>query len=139
MHLCCFSRTVWRNRGPAKMLNSFTKHYLHCLLFFTIIIMFEVYSGGIKLGDSGFFVPNSDIDPWVTYGFLGTCILYLLRLVTFLPLPQVLFNFVGLTYYNAFQDKVVLKGNAMFRHRLIGISRSSVSPNFQYSVCVLFV
>ncbi|XP_019876003.1 beta-1,4-mannosyltransferase egh [Aethina tumida] len=95
------------------MLNSFTKHYLHCLLFFTIIIMFEVYSGGIKLGDSGFFVPNSDIDPWVTYGFLGTCILYLLRLVTFLPLPQVLFNFVGLTYYNAFQDKVVLKGSPL--------------------------
>ncbi|CAH0561461.1 unnamed protein product [Brassicogethes aeneus] len=95
------------------MLSGIVKHYLHCLLFFTIIIAFEIYSGGIKLGDSGFFVPNSDIDPWIAYGFIGTCVLYALRLVTFLPLPQVLFNFVGLTYYNAFPDKVVLKGSPL--------------------------
>ncbi|CAH1371256.1 hypothetical protein MTP99_012750 [Tenebrio molitor] len=93
------------------MLTSKTKHYLHCCLFAYVIFMFEIFTGGIKLLDGAFFVPAEDINPWVQYGYLGTLILYLLRLVTFLPLPQVLFNFVGLTYYNAFPDKVVLKAS----------------------------
>lgn len=53
------------------------------------------------------------IDPWATYGFLGTVLLYVLRLLAFLPLPQVLLNFAGLTLYNAFPEKVVLKGSPL--------------------------
>lgn len=94
------------------MLTSKTKHYLHCCLFITVIFVFEVFTGGIKLIDSA-FVPATDINPWLQYGFFGTCVLYALRFVTFLPLPQVLFNFVGLTFYNAFPDKVVLKGSPL--------------------------
>lgn len=93
------------------MLTSKAKHYLHCCLFIYVIFMFEIFTGGIKLLDGAFFVPAEDINPWVQYGYLGALVLYLLRLVTFLPLPQVLFNFIGLTYYNAFPDKVVLKAS----------------------------
>ncbi|XP_065158083.1 beta-1,4-mannosyltransferase egh [Atheta coriaria] len=89
------------------MLSSKTKHYLHVCLLFTVIILFELFSGGIKLGAD----ETLEINPWTRYGYVWTIVLYLLRLVTFLPLPQVLFNFAGLILYNAFPDKVILKGS----------------------------
>lgn len=76
-------------------------------------MIFEIFAGGIKIFDGGVYVPRSEINPWVEYGLLGATILYILRLITFLPLPQVLFNCVGLTFYNAFPDKVVLKGSPL--------------------------
>lgn len=91
------------------MLSSKSKHYLHCCLFFTVIAAFEIFSGGLKVGAD----PNIEINPWVEYGYMWTVVLYLLRLLTFLPLPQVLFNFAGLTFYNAFPDKVVLKSSPL--------------------------
>ncbi|KAJ8953802.1 hypothetical protein NQ318_006649 [Aromia moschata] len=93
------------------MLTSRMKHYMHCVLFLTVILFFEIFSGAIRLLNVGAFVPSTEIDPWVQYGIVGAAILYFLRLITFLPLPQVLFNFVGLTFYNAFPDKVVLNGS----------------------------
>nr|CAI5835481.1 unnamed protein product [Callosobruchus analis] len=96
------------------MLSSKTKHFLHCVLFLTVIILFEVFAGGIKVLNGGAFVPDvEDFNPWLHYGLFGASVLYFLRLITFLPLPQVLFNFVGLTCYNAFPDKVVLKGSPL--------------------------
>ncbi|GJQ82368.1 hypothetical protein Trydic_g436 [Trypoxylus dichotomus] len=91
------------------MLSSRTKHYLHCCLLFSVIVAFEIFTGGLKLWND----PTLEINPWVRYGYTWTIVLYLLRLVTFLPLPQVLFNFAGLTLYNAFPDKVVLKGSPL--------------------------
>ncbi|XP_057671826.1 beta-1,4-mannosyltransferase egh [Diorhabda carinulata] len=95
------------------MLSSKTKHYLHCLLFSSVIIFFEIFTGGIRSFSSGVFIPPSELNPWIQYGVLGTTILYILRFLTFLPLPQVLFNCVGLTLYNAFPEKVVLKGSPL--------------------------
>lgn len=91
------------------MLSSRTKHYTHCCLLFIVIALFEIFTGGIKLWDDD----TKEINPWDRYGYIGTIILYLLRIVTFLPLPQVLFNFAGLTFYNAFPDKVILKGSPL--------------------------
>lgn len=88
-------------------MNSKIKHCLHCLLLVSVIVFFELFSGGIKFYSD----PNLEINPWIQYGYTWTVVLYLLRLVTFLPLPQVLFNVAGLTLYNAFPDKVVLKGS----------------------------
>lgn len=95
------------------MLSSKTKHALHCLLFFSVIAVFEIFSGGIQFFNKGAFTPDRELNPWVQYGIVGASLLYILRLLTFLPLPQVLFNFVGLTFYNAFPDKVVLKGSPL--------------------------
>lgn len=90
-------------------MNSATKHALHCALLIFVIIVFEVFSGGIKINEDSF----TTLDPWATYGHIPTIILYLLRLLTFLTLPQVLFNFCGLVFYNAFPEKVVLKGSPL--------------------------
>lgn len=85
------------------------KHILHCCLLLVVILIFEFVSGGLQWNTN----KTEQLDPWVRYGFVGALILYLLRSVTFLSLPQVLFNFVGLTIYNAFPDKVVLKGSPL--------------------------
>ncbi|KOC69294.1 Beta-1,4-mannosyltransferase egh [Habropoda laboriosa] len=91
------------------MLNSVTKHILHCCLLLTVIIVFELIAGGISWNNS----KKETFDPWVQYGFLGALTLYFLRTLTFLSFPQVLFNFVGLTIYNTFPDKIVLKGSPL--------------------------
>ncbi|XP_044750009.1 beta-1,4-mannosyltransferase egh [Coccinella septempunctata] len=90
------------------MLDSRTKHYLHCCLFVSFIFLFEILSGGLKFDKSVY-----EINPWVRYGYLGASVLYFLRFIAFLSLPQVLFNFIGLTFYNAFPDKVILKGSPL--------------------------
>ncbi|XP_055546429.1 beta-1,4-mannosyltransferase egh [Wyeomyia smithii] len=91
------------------MLNSTSKHLLHCVLLITLLVLFEVFSGGIKVNENSFV----SVDPWEEYGTIPTLLLYTLRLLTFLTLPQVLFNFFGLVFYNAFPEKVVLKGSPL--------------------------
>lgn len=91
------------------MLSSTYKHVLHCTLLLFVITFFEIISGGIKINEYSF----TTIDPWAAYGQIPTIILYLLRFLTFLTLPQVLFNFCGLVFYNAFPEKVVLKGSPL--------------------------
>lgn len=90
-------------------LKSRTKHLLHCLLLITVILVFELWTGGIKLSEKT--QQSFQFNPWHRYGYIWCSVLYLLRILTFLPFPQVLFNFVGLTFYNAFPDKVQLKGS----------------------------
>jgi len=91
------------------MLNSITKHILHCWLLLVVILVFEFVSGGLRWDAD----KKEEIDPWERYGIIGAIILYLLRTMTFLSFPQVLFNFIGLTIYNAFPDKVILKGSPL--------------------------
>lgn len=91
------------------MLSSITKHILHCCLLLIVILVFEFVSGGLRWDID----QKEEIDPWARYGIIGAVTLYLLRTVTFLSLPQVLFNFIGLTIYNAFPDKVILKGSPL--------------------------
>ncbi|XP_018906786.2 beta-1,4-mannosyltransferase egh [Bemisia tabaci] len=91
------------------MLSSRTKHLLHCALLLTVIVLFEIFSGGVKVGDAA----GHDFDPWLRYGALGCTLLYLLRFLAFLPLPQTLANLAGLTLYNAFPDRVVLHGSPL--------------------------
>lgn len=91
------------------MFSSRTKHFLHCFLLFFVITTFEIFTGGVRLLGYN----QDDIDPWTRYGYFGTIVLYTLRLLTFLTLPQVIFNFFGLTCFNAFPDKVVLKGSPL--------------------------
>ncbi len=93
------------------LLSSRTKHILHCLLLITVVIVFELWTGGIKLSEKT--QQSFQFNPWQRYGLVWCSILYLLRILTFLPFPQVLFNFIGLTFYNAFPDKVVLKGSPL--------------------------
>lgn len=79
-----------------------TKHTLHCLLYLTIIVVFEIKSGSIKLWYSD--NDEGDFDPSERYGFWLSWFLYLLRLMTLLSLPQFVFNFCGLVLWNAFEE-----------------------------------
>src|SRR5271154_4545748 len=90
------------------MVSSRTKHLLHCTLFLSIVIIFEVFTGGIVFGQR-----PEEFNPWVSYGILSSLALYTLRLLTFLALPQVIFNALGLVLFNAFPEKVVLKGSPL--------------------------
>lgn len=68
-----------------------------------------VGAGAVILDDK----EKAYIDPWETYGILGATILYILRFLTFLTLPQVLCNFGGLILFNAFPGKIKLKGSPL--------------------------
>lgn len=103
------SSEVKKEQQAITMFSSTTKHVLHCLLLAFIVLGFCVFAGGIKISENAFVT----IDPWEEYGSIWTIVLYGLRLLTFLTLPQVLFNFCGLIFYNAFPEKVVLKGSPL--------------------------
>lgn len=91
------------------MLSGRTKHVLHCSLLALVVVIFGLVSGGLRWNSES----QLNLDPWRDYGLVGASILYFLRILTFLSFPQVLFNFVGLTMYNAFPDKVILKGSPL--------------------------
>lgn len=88
-------------------LTSRQKHILHCTLLFSIILLFEIQSGGIKLWYSDNDI--GEFDPFVKYGYYFAWLLYILRLITLLPLPQFLCNFVGLICFNAFPEDICLE------------------------------
>lgn len=91
------------------MLSSTVKHVLHCLLLSSLMAFFLIGSGAIKINENDFVT----IDPWVEYGTAWTIFLYTLRFLTIFTLPQMMSNFLGLIVYNAFPDKVVLKGSPL--------------------------
>ncbi|RVE45088.1 hypothetical protein evm_010276 [Chilo suppressalis] len=91
------------------MLRGRMKHLLHCISFLWFIFMFLVFAGAINLDGK----EKDNIDPWETYGFYGTIILYTLRLLTLMNAPQALCNFAGLLLFNAFPGKIKLKGSPL--------------------------
>ncbi|CRL04095.1 CLUMA_CG017208, isoform A [Clunio marinus] len=89
------------------MLSSNAKHLLHCLLFFIIMVAF--CSEAFKYTDENYV----SIDPWAEYGTFFTIFLYALRYLAAFSMPQMMANFLGLIVFNAFPDKVVLKGSPL--------------------------
>ena len=87
-------------------LSSGTKHVLHCCLLGTIITIFVA-----QLSWTNYDVVQ--IDPYEQYGTIFTIFLYLLRLLALLALPQCFCNFLGLTLYNAFPEKITPKGSPL--------------------------
>ncbi|KAG5683469.1 hypothetical protein PVAND_012747 [Polypedilum vanderplanki] len=91
------------------MLTSTAKHILHCIALGVVITFFLFSSGAIKTSDDDYLA----IDPWEEYGTFMTIFLYTIRSISILILPQMLCNFLGLVCFNAFPDKVVLKGSPL--------------------------
>lgn len=85
-----------------------TKHVLHCIALFTIILIFELQLLYTGTSDSA-----SQLDPFEQYGYLWCSLLYLFRMCACLTLPQALFNFFGLTLYNGFVTSVPVKGSPL--------------------------
>uniref|UniRef100_V5GLU3 Putative beta-14-mannosyltransferase egh n=1 Tax=Ixodes ricinus TaxID=34613 RepID=V5GLU3_IXORI len=90
-------------------LSSRAKHLLHCCLCVGVILIVEVFTGGIHLWKFSY----DEVDPVRQYGWPWTIFLYLMRLLTVLALPQCICNCLGLLLYNAFPEKVRLKGSPL--------------------------
>jgi len=89
--------------------SSETKHAIHVACFLTFVLSFELGTGGLRL----WALDRDEVDPIEQYGVIGTIILYLLRLASLLVLPQCIFNMLGWILFNAFRDKVQLKGSPL--------------------------
>ncbi|XP_045173389.2 beta-1,4-mannosyltransferase egh-like [Mercenaria mercenaria] len=83
-------------------------HMLTMALLVVIILIFLVLAGGIG--------PDrlAEFDPISKYGQTKTFILYALRFLTFLPIPQAIFNFLGLFCYNTHPQKPKLNSATLF-------------------------
>jgi egghead protein (zeste-white 4 protein) len=85
-----------------------TKHVLHCISLFTMIVVFELQLLYSRTPDS-----EPQFDPFEQYGYVWCTLLYLFRMCACLTLPQALFNFFGMTLYNAFVTTVSVKGSPL--------------------------
>lgn len=87
------------------------KHLCHCLALFATLTVFIFVQGGLRLT---LWDPRlSDIHPVHVYGAVGAFLLYAVRTLALLSAPQLIFNFVGLVFYNVFPPAVTLKGSPL--------------------------
>lgn len=96
---------------PPSMWPSIFKHLLHCLAMFGTIAGFCYIQGAWRL--SMWDHKWGHIDPVKVYGLTCAILLYAVRVVALLTLPQLIFNFIGLTFLNVFPGKVMLKGSPL--------------------------
>ena len=76
--------------------SSQTKHLVQSTFLISWIFLFCFYTEGLRFGPH----PVDSLDPWVTHGPVVTVIIIFLRFLSFLALPQTLFNLVGLLTLN---------------------------------------
>lgn len=83
-------------------------HALIIALLFAIIVIFLVLAGGLG--------PDRLVgfDPFLEYGATTTYVLYFLRFLSVIPIPQAVFNFLGLVCYNTFPPKPKLNSSTLF-------------------------
>lgn len=104
-----FRFCVFNEETSFRMLRGNILHLMHCIFFLSFIFSFLVFAGAINLNEN----EKAYIEPIETYGLLGAVMLYIFRLLTLLTIPQVLCNFAGLTLFNAFPGKIILKGSPL--------------------------
>ena len=91
---------------------SIRRHILHVLCFMSLLIIFEISAGGIRIWDDVHFERDS-IDPVKEYGLLWTIVLYSFRFLIFLPLPLCICHVCGLLIYNVFPEKAPIRGSPL--------------------------
>lgn len=92
-------------RLPSFQLSAHAKHLLHCSVLVCLILLFSA-----KLAFGSDLEP---FDPFIRYGTIAASCFYVFRFLALLALPQCIFNFLGLTMYNAFVDKVKVNGSPL--------------------------
>uniref|UniRef100_A0A915D2E6 Beta-1,4-mannosyltransferase bre-3 n=1 Tax=Ditylenchus dipsaci TaxID=166011 RepID=A0A915D2E6_9BILA len=92
-------------------LSANTKYVIHVFTFILWIITFEIFVGAVPLwqDESSRLV----FDPFERYGVVGTVLLYMLRLLSLLVLPQCICNSLGWLLFNGFREKVQLKASPL--------------------------
>lgn len=90
------------------MEQSYRLHALIISLLFAIIVIFLVFAGGLGADRLIGF------DPVLEYGATIAYVLYFLRFLTAIPIPQAMFNFLGLVCYNTYPPKPTLNSSTLF-------------------------
>lgn len=83
------------------------KHLIHCVSLLTFVTW--LLSSLLKRAE----VKLNELDPWIQYGTLGYCILFTLKVIVLTAIPQILFNILGLIFFDAFPEKVTLRCSSL--------------------------
>ena len=95
-------------------------HTINCVLLLGIILISDYFIGNSLLREE-----VSTFDPWLEYGWFTT-LLYFCRCLPLLGLPQAVFNFLGLIFFQSFPQSPQLN---VRKYCYISIS-SHFMPNF---------
>ena len=96
--------------------SSTRRHLVHVCCFILFVFIFELVAGGIHLFPldkltSNFIVTISN--PIEYYGLILTIVIYLIRLLSLLPLPLVVCHTCGLLFYNIFPERPELHSSPL--------------------------
>uniref|UniRef100_A0A915MXH9 Beta-1,4-mannosyltransferase bre-3 n=1 Tax=Meloidogyne javanica TaxID=6303 RepID=A0A915MXH9_MELJA len=100
-------------------LSSELKYFLHLIAFICWISLVEIFYGVLSFdffrkSGNDFEDFGEEFNPIERYGTIVTILLYLIRLVSLLVLPQCICNSLGLVLFNGFKDKIKLKSTPLF-------------------------
>ncbi|KAL3096718.1 hypothetical protein niasHT_025146 [Heterodera trifolii] len=89
------------------------KYATHIIFFISWILFVEILYGVIPFLDNAksavAFSIDESFSPIERYGIVNTFLLYLLRFLSLLVLPQCICNSLGLILFNSFKDRIKLK------------------------------
>jgi len=102
------------------------KHGIQCCCLLSWVLLFTWWTEGLRFGEH----PLDSLDPWTTYGPLVTILIIILRLLSFLALPQILFNLVGLLTLNTFKPAPTFKSSPLLSPFLcVRVVTRGIYPN----------
>ena len=92
------------------------RHIIHVCCFIIFIFIFEILGGGIDIYPFNKFSSAVIVfiaNPIEHYGLIITIIIYLVRLLSLLPLPLVICHTCGLILYNIFPERPELHNSPL--------------------------
>ena len=97
-------------------ISSQRRHVIHVCSFLLFIFLFEIVAGGITLHP--WTTASSSLDllagnPVEQYGLLVAITIYVIRLLSLLPLPLAVCHTCGLIFYNIFPDRPELQNSPL--------------------------
>ncbi|CAG0896610.1 unnamed protein product, partial [Cyprideis torosa] len=106
--------SVWQKYGGRiRSHERRTKHGIHCCCFLSFFVSVLLFSGAVPI-----FVSAPEVDAFTTYGSPVAYLLYFLRALTLLAVPQFLFNILGLLLFDAYSEEVQLKNAPILSPRI---------------------
>ena len=95
-----YSLAIYAGNMVLSIKRAVINHLVNCVSFVSIISAW-IYVGSEFESKVG----SPILDPWQTYGWVQTALLYFVRSLILLSLPLALFNSFGLVLFNAFPEK----------------------------------
>ncbi|CAG0880452.1 unnamed protein product [Cyprideis torosa] len=113
---CSVIVNVFRGERLGRIIShlpSRTKHVVHCCCFLSFCISLLLLSGAVPI-----FVSAPEVDAFATYGSPVAYLLYFLRALTLLAVPQFLFNALGLLLFDGYSEEVQLRNAPILAPRI---------------------